>query len=587
MLKDKLLTLPEEPGCYLMKDKNGTVIYVGKAKVLKNRVNSYFHGAHNFKTTKLVQNIVDFDFIVTGSEKEAFILEYNLIKQYKPRFNIQFMDDSSYPYIRLTKEKYPTLSLVRDKKKMKNAIYFGPYPNAGYARELLEVLNKLYPLRKCKNMPTKVCLYYHIGLCLGPCQYEVDQKQYEQLTDEIVSFMNGNTKEMLVDLQKKRDQYSEDLQFEKAADAQKLIEAINHVTASQYMQTNQRRDKSYDVFNYYVDKGYIAICGLLYSDGKLLHKHQVLKPLYDDVEETFTSYLLQYYNHNPLPKILMMPKEIDIASLNDVLDNRIVQPIRGDKVQLVNLAKENAKVNLNQKFDIINKQEDSTDKAISQLNELLGFNCYRIELYDISHTAGSEAVAGEVVYLNGRQSPKDYRTYKVSNGNDDTGNRKEALYRRLYRAVRENTVLPDLIIVDGGVNQIHAAKEIADSLALSNIEILGLVKNDKHSTSELIDGDENIITIDKQSELFYLLTRMQDEVHRFAISYHKRRREKALIASVLDDINGVGTKRKEKLLKHFGSVNKISQASIEQLCEVVDKTTAENIYEFFHKENDD
>jgi len=583
MLKTKLETLPMQPGCYLMKDKYGEVIYVGKAKKLKNRVTSYFHGSHNNKTTKLVQNIVDFDFIVTPSEKEAFILEFNLIKKYKPKFNIMFMDDASYPYIRLSKEKYPTLKVVRDRKRMKNATYYGPFPITSYARSLCELLGKLYPLRKCDKLPSKVCLYYHLGLCLGPCEFEVEESKYEEISQSIRRFMNGDTKEIVCQLIKERDLLSNNLEFEKAANKQELIQAIENITANQIMQAN-RLTGSQDVFNYIIDKGYISIVGLLYDKGKLLHRHLLLKPLYNDEDgqDIFLSYLVQYYNANELPKQLVLPNGIDITGLDDVLSTEIIQPIRGDKVKLIELAKENAKIQLEQKFEIINKENTDNDAALQQLANALQCNTERIELYDNSHISGSNAVAGEVVYIDGKPSKKDYRLYKVSNENNDFANMQEVLYRRLFKSLKENTRLPDLILVDGGISQINAAKQILNNLHIDCIKLAGLVKNDKHATASLMDENHEIIELDKESKLFYMLTNMQDEVHRFAISYHKRLRDKEMSESIFDEINGVGEKKKSLLLRKFKSLNKIKSLSVEELHQVVDIKTANNIYDFFH-----
>ena len=585
MLRDKLLTLPNNPGCYLMKDKNNEVIYVGKAKNLKNRVNSYFHGQHNNKTTKLVSNIVDFEYIVTPSEKEAFILEYNLIKKYKPRFNIMFMDDSSYPYLRLTIEKNPTLKLVRDRKKIKNAKYFGPYPNAGYARELLNLLQQLFPLRKCNNMPSKVCLYYHLGSCLGYCENQIDSNEISKMTDGIIKFLNGDTKEILDKTIEERDIFASKMEYEKAAEKQKLINAINHVTSDNNMQFSS--SLSEDVFAYSVDKGYISIVGLLYREGKLLNRHLLLQPLYDDENETFSSYLIQYYQSNPLPKQLLLPNIEALSSLKELFDCKVLFPIKGDKKKLIDLAIENSKINLKQKFDIISKDRNSFENAVNQLADLLDWPTDRIELFDNSHTSGSNAVAGQVVFVNGRAEKKSYRLYKLSNGNNDFANMKEVIYRRLFNSLMHQTVLPDIIIVDGGERQIKAAKEIVEQLQIEKVKILGLVKNDKHQTDNLMDDNYNIFPIDKQSDLFYLLTNMQDEVHRFAITYHKKLREKQQSKSVLDEIENIGVKRKSLLLKKFGSIKKIKEATLEQLSQVLGPSIAKNVYDYFRKEQRD
>lgn len=582
MLKDKLLTLPNNPGCYLMKDKNNEVIYVGKAKNLKNRVNSYFHGQHNNKTTKLVSNIVDFEYIVTPSEKEAFILEYNLIKKYKPRFNIIFMDDCSYPYLRLTTEQYPTLQLVRDRRKMKNARYFGPYPNVGYAKKLLSLLQNLFPLRKCQVMPAKVCLYYHIGTCLGPCEFKIEPDVYRKMSEDIIAFLNGDTKSIKEDLIAKRDKYAQNLLFEKAEECQKLLEAIEHVTADDFMQFSS--EKSCDVFNYYQDKGYISIVGLLYRNGKLLSRHLTLKPLYDSEKETFISYLIQYYQSNQLPKELILPYELSEENLQEIFDCHLFFPQKGDKLKLLNLAQDNSKVNLQQKFEIVNKQQQTSQIALAQLHKLINWPVDKIELFDNSHISGTNAVAAQVVYVDGKPEKKSYRLYKVSNGNNDFANMEEVIYRRLFNALQHKSSLPDLIIVDGGESQIKAGKAILEQLNINSVKLLGLVKNDKHQTDNLMDDNYRIIPLDKESELFYLLTNMQDEVHRSAISFHQRLRQKEMQHSQLEEIDGIGPKRRSKLLHKFSSVKKIKDASIDELSAVIGNKAAQNVYEYFRKE---
>ncbi|MBR2701856.1 MAG: excinuclease ABC subunit UvrC [Erysipelotrichaceae bacterium] len=580
MLKNKLLTLPMSPGCYLMKNKYGEVIYVGKAKKLKNRVSQYFVGSHDNKTTKMVSNVADFDYIVAGSEKEAFILEYNLIKQYRPRYNIMFMDDASYPYIRLTSEDYPTLKVVRDAKRMKNALYFGPYPNAGYAYELVNLIHELYPLRRCRTMPDKVCLYYHLGLCLGPCEFDIGKEVYREITDGIVKFIKGDTADMENKLLQDRDRFAEELKFEEAGRCQRLLEAIKHVTSdSQVQNEKDRRDE--DIFGYYVDKGFISIVGLLYRGGKLLHRHLFLKPLYDDPEEAFISYLMQYYQSNPEPKILMVPKGLDTESLSEVLTCKIHQPERGRKRKQVELATENARINLEQKFDIANKEITDREEIVSELSSLTGSPAHRIELYDNSHISGEYAVGAMVVYIDGAPSKKDYRLYRVHNRNNDYANMQEVLYRRFFRAIKERTVLPDMIIVDGGEPQIRAAKEITDSLHLDSVKIFGLVKNDKHQTASLMNADLDLIEIDRESKLFFELTKMQDEVHRFAISFHKKVRSKEMTHSQLDDIPGIGPKRRKKLLREFGTLKRIEEASFEDLEKVVGAKQAGIIKEYF------
>ncbi|MBE6126175.1 MAG: excinuclease ABC subunit UvrC [Erysipelotrichaceae bacterium] len=584
MLKNKLLTLPMSPGCYLMKNSHGEVIYVGKAKKLKNRVSQYFTGSHDNKTTKMVSNVADFDYIVAGSEKEAFILEYNLIKQYRPRYNIMFMDDASYPYIRLTSEDYPTIKVVRDAKRVKNAQYFGPYPNAGYAHELVNLITELYPLRRCRNMGNKVCLYYHLGKCLGPCEFDIDKEVYRQMSDSITRFIKGDTSEMVSKLTSERDRFAEELKFEEAGRCQKLLEAISHVTADSQVQ-NERDRRDEDFFAYYADRGFISIVGLLYRGGKLLHRHLLLKPLYDDPDEAFVSYLMQYYQKNPEPKILFVPKECDIEGLDEVLSCKIHQPERGQKRKQVALAKENARINLDQKFDIANKEITDNEEIMAQLKELTGCDTHRIELYDNSHISGEYAVGAMVVYIDGQPSKKDYRLYRVHNRNNDFANMQEVLYRRFFRALKERTVLPDMIIVDGGEPQIRAAGEIISKLGLHSVAIFGLVKNDRHQTASLMNDELELLEIDRESKLFFELTRMQDEVHRFAISFHKKVRSKEMTHSQLDDVPGVGPKRKKALLRTFGTLKRIEEASVEELSEVVGPKQARVIREYFNQQD--
>lgn len=586
MLENKLLTLPENPGCYLMKDKNGTIIYVGKAKNLHKRVNSYFVGVHNNKTTKLVANIADFEYIITPSEKEAFILECNLIKQYRPRFNIMLMDDSSYPYIRITSEKYPVLKLVRDKRRIKNATYFGPYPNVGYARELLALLQQIYPLRKCEKMEPKVCLYYHIGLCLGPCEYEIDEAVYKEMIDSITAFLNGDTKSVVRKITDERDKYVKNLEFEKAQQSQKLLDAISNVTARQIMQSQKNGYLNDDIFNYYVEKGYISIVALLYRDGKLLSRHLSVNSLYDDEpEDVFRSYIVQYYSENTLPKNLILPFGIDCEQIEEILQTSIISNSKGDYKKLSDLAYENAKANLRQKWDIIDRESDADD-VTERLGELTGSATGRIELFDNSHISGSDAVGAMVVYINGRRDTSQYRTYNVSNGNDDFSNMKEVLYRHLFRVLKNEAVKPDMIIVDGGMQQIDAAKEIIDSLNL-DIALFGLAKNDRHQTSVLLDREGNVIDLTEDNDVLNLLTNMQDEVHRFAISTHIKKRSKNMTKSLFDDLPDVGEKRKKILIRKFSSFKKLKEASVEQIQEAVGKITGQKLYDYLHRNEDE
>ncbi len=579
-LKAKLSTLTQEPGCYIMKDKNNKIIYVGKAKNLKNRVNQYFVGAHDYKTTKMVSLVNDFDFIITDSEKAALLLEINLIKKHRPRYNIMFIDDKSYPYIKLTNEKYPILSVVRDIKKDKKSKYFGPYPDVGAAYQTLKILRELYPLRRCKTIPKKVCLYYHLGQCLGPCEYEIDSSVYEDMSNKITRFLKGDTKETVDELYKKMYEASDKMEYEKAKGYSDSIKSINYIVSQQEMEKEDNYDR--DVFAYYSDKGYIAIQGFMVRSGKLLEREFKLLGLYGDPDDEFISFLTQYYDNHIKPNEVVLPLGLDIEGLTDILDIKIVQPYKGYRKKLIDMCLNNAKNQLELKFEVAQKQYDDIERATEQLNELIGKEIHRIELFDNSHISGAFTVGALVVYEDGLPIKKDYRLFKLSTGNSDIDSMKEVLYRRYFRLLSEDGRMPDCIIVDGGVPQINATKSIINDLDL-DITILGLVKDEHHSTSALLDDIGNAYEIDKGSELFFLLSRMQDEVHRVAISYHKKLRKKAQTKSILDEIDGVGTVRKSKLLKHFKNFKGIKEASIEELSEVVPNDVAKNIYSVLHE----
>ncbi len=578
-IKAKLATLPNEPGSYQMKDKSGEIIYVGKAKNLHNRVNQYFVGAHDFKTTKMVSNIEDFDYIVTSSEKEALVLEINLIKKYRPKYNIMFIDDSSYPYIKLTKEKYPRLLIARDTKKDKHAKYFGPFPDATAARDTQKLLQSLYPYRRCDRMPNKVCLYYHMGQCLGPCEKDIAEDTYTNMNENVTRFLNGDTKEIKEDLKKKMYEASENLAFEKASEYKRLIESIDRVVDKQMIEMDQRGSK--DAFAYYCDKGYIAIAGFLVRNGTILSKEYRLRPLYDDPSETFINFIVQYYDEHPKASELVLPSDTDITMLEEVLDMKIFLPQKGYRQKLIDMCIDNAKKQLNQKFEAAEKQDTEIAKAVELLSTLARHPMNRVELFDNSHISGQFTVASCVVYEDGYPQKKDYRLFKLHTGNSDFDSMKEVIYRRYFRLLSENGHKPDGVIVDGGAPQIHAAKEIIDSLGL-DIKIMGLVKDDHHNTNALMDEDGELFEIDKNSSLFFLLTRMQDEVHRVAISYHRKLRTKAQTKSILDEIEGIGPKRKKLLLKSFGNFTNLKAASIEEIAKIVPKETAEKVYEALH-----
>lgn len=582
LIKNKLSLLPSSPGCYLMKNKEGKVIYVGKAKKLKNRVHSYFVGVHNYKTTKLVSEIVDFDYIVTDSEKEALLLEINLIKDYSPQYNIMFMDNTYYPYIQMTNETHPRLRIVRNAKERK-AKHFGPFPDATAARETYKLLNRLYPLRKCNHIPKKPCLYYSLGQCLAPCIQEVDVEIYNDIKKSITKLLNGDIKEKVNELTEKMNQASEQLNFEQAKEYRDLISHIRYVTAKQHVQFNDQVDR--DILGYYVDHGYLSIQLFFMRHGKLLSRDLNLIPIEDHVQESLQQFMVSFYQNNTLPKEILVPLDMDIDLLSQIIECKILKPQKGNKVSLVQMAIENAKESLEKKFQLMEKNEAATLGAIQQLGELLQMPHppHIIELFDNSNIQGAYAVAGMVCFKDGVPSKKDYRKFKIKTveGPDDYGSMREVIYRRYYRVLMENLTPPDMIIVDGGLGQIHAAKEVIDALGMS-IPVYGLAKDDKHSTAMLLDTEGHPISIHPKSELFFLLTRMQDEVHRYAISFHKNVRSKSLFASTLDQIEGIGPKRKQQLLHHFKSVKRMKEASLEQLKEVLPDKVAQELFQSLH-----
>lgn len=577
-IEDKLAILPALPGCYLMKNKQGEIIYVGKAKKLKNRVRQYFHGAHDFKTTRLVANIDDFEYIVCGSEKEALLLEINLIKKHTPQYNIMFMDDKTYPYLKLTKEKAPLLRVVRNTKD-KKATYFGPFPDSSAAYDTQKLLNRIYPLRKCNRLPKKECLYYHMGQCLAPCVNVIDEQVYADMAQGIRKFLRGDVKEIVERLKAEMKEASEALQFEKAQEKLSLIQAIEHVTARQQIDFKDHKDR--DVFGYYVDKGYISIQGFFMRGGKLIERTLSITPLYEDAMEAFQSFVLQYYANNPLPQEILLPKEYDVEHLVQILDTKIVQPIRGDKLKLVEMVLANAKNSHEQKFELISRKDHRREEGMQQLCQLLGKEIHRIELFDNSHISGAYNVSGMVVYKDGEPCKQDYRTYRLQEYRSDLDSMKEVIYRRYVRLLKERGKFPDLLIVDGGWLQIEAAKEIIDALEVS-ITVCGLVKDDNHRTSNLMDSEGRVLTVSKESSLFFLLTQMQDEVHRFAISYHRRLRGKGMTKSILDEVEGIGNVRKKKIWNHFKSLKRLKQASVEEIAAVVPMQVAQSVYNILH-----
>ena len=585
MIKEKLLTLPKKPGCYLMKDKEGTIIYVGKAINLYNRVNSYFRGAHDYKTTKLVSSIVDFDYIVTKSEKEALILEYNLIKQYDPYFNIVFKDDKSYPYILLSDSPEPYVSIIRLKKNQKvKGRLFGPFPDVGAARNTLDILNKLYPTRKCERMQDSLCLYYHIKSCLGYCEIEADKNECENIKNRITGFLKGETAETLKDLKTRMNEASENLNFEEALKYRDLINDINNVTSKQDVQINSKED--FDVFSYAVEDGYISITGLFIRNGKLLSSNRFIDYLICDAPNFVSSYIYQYYEINPKPKNLFVDNDI-LVYLDGAIENLNVNTVsRGKKYQLLKQARLNSEEYLKQNRKIVTRKEDYSRNLEEEFKRIFKSDIKRIELFDNSHTGGVNTVAAMVVYKDFKPSKKDYRLFKLEEGANDLKSMKEVMYRRYFRVLSENLERPDLIIVDGARIQIEAAKEILTSLDL-DITLCGLGKDDHHNTAYLMDADFNKIEIDPDSNLFFFLASMQDEVHRFAINYHKKLRQKNMYRSKLDGIEGLGEKSRLKLLRKYKTITNISRQSVEELSTVLPLKVAERLYNSLRENKND
>ncbi|HDR7336837.1 TPA: excinuclease ABC subunit C [Bacillus cereus] len=583
-LKEKLAILPDQPGCYLMKDKQGTVIYVGKAKVLKNRVRSYFTGSHDGKTLRLVGEIVDFEYIVTSSNLEALILELNLIKKHDPKYNIQLKDDKTYPFIKITAEKQPRLLITRNVKKDKGK-YFGPYPNAQSAHETKKLLDRMYPLRKCSNMPDKVCLYYHMGQCLAPCVKEVTEEQNKEIVDEIIKFLNGGHKEVRSELETKMYEASEKLEFERAKELRDQIAHIDAIMEKQKMIMSDLVDR--DVFGYAVDKGWMCVQVFFVRKGKLIERDVSMFPIYDEPEEGFLTFIGQFYENSShfKPKEIVVPGSIDSELVERFLEVEATQPKRGKKKDLVELANKNAKIALEEKFYLIERDEERTIKAVENLGKQLGIETpYRIEAFDNSNIQGTNPVSAMIAFIDGKPAKKEYRKYKIKTvqGPDDYESMREVVRRRYTRALKEGLPLPDLIIIDGGKGHLVAASDVLENELGLYIPMAGLVKDDKHKTSHLIIGDPpEPVMLERNSQEFYLLQRVQDEVHRFAITFHRQLHGKSVIQSALDDIPGIGDKRKKVLLKHFGSLKKMKEASIEEFVEAgMPKNVAETIYTY-------
>jgi len=583
LIKSKLELLPTSPGCYIHKDKNGTIIYVGKAKNLRNRVRSYFRGSHDTKTEALVSEIVDFEFIVTESNIEALLLEINLIKENKPKYNIMLKDDKSYPFIKITNERYPRLIITRQVKK-DGGLYFGPYPDVGAANEIKRLLDRIFPFRKCTNPPSKVCFYYHIGQCVAHTICKKDEAYFKAMAQEVSDFLKGQDDKIIDDLKEKMNVAAQSMEFERAAEYRDLIQAIGTLRTKQRVMTKDLQNR--DVFGYYVDKGWMCVQVFFVRQGKLIERDVNLFPYYNDPDEDFLTYVGQFYQEKShlVPNEILIPQDIDDEAVKALVDTKVLKPQRGEKKQLVNLAIKNARVSLEQKFNLLEKSVEKTQGAIENLGRLLQIPTpVRIESFDNSNIMGTSPVSAMVVFVNGKPSKKDYRKYKIKTvvGPDDYASMREVIRRRYGRVQRDGLTPPDLIVIDGGQGQVNIAKQVIQEELGLDIPIAGLQKNDKHQTHELLFGDPlQVIELSRTSQEFFLLQRIQDEVHRFAISFHRQLRSKNSFSSQLDGIEGLGPKRKQNLMKYFKSLTKIKEASVDEIVAVgIPRAVAEAVYQ--------
>ena len=590
LIKSKLELLPTSPGCYIHKDKNGTIIYVGKAKNLRNRVRSYFRGSHDTKTEALVSEIVDFEFIVSESNIEALLLEINLIKENKPKYNIMLKDDKSYPFIKITNERYPRLIITRQVKK-DGGLYFGPYPDVGAANEIKRLLDRIFPFRKCTNPPSKVCFYYHIGQCMAHTVCRKDEAYFKAMSQEVSDFLKGQDDKIIDDLKSKMALAAQSMEFERAAEYRDLIQAIGTLRTKQRVMAKDLQNR--DVFGYYVDKGWMCVQVFFVRQGKLIERDVNLFPYYNDPDEDFLTYVGQFYQEKShlIPNEILIPQDIDEEAVKALVDTKVLKPQRGEKKQLVNLAIKNARVSLEQKFNLLEKSVEKTQGAIENLGRLLQIPTpVRIESFDNSNIMGTSPVSAMVVFVNGKPSKKDYRKYKIKTvvGPDDYASMREVIRRRYGRVQRDGLTPPDLIVIDGGQGQVNIAKQVIQEELGLDIPIAGLQKNDKHQTHELLFGDPlEVVELSRNSQEFFLLQRIQDEVHRFAITFHRQLRSKNSFSSQLDGIEGLGPKRKQNLMKYFKSLTKIKEASVDEIVAVgIPRAVAEAVHQHLNLEVD-
>lgn len=576
--KEKLSLVPTKPGSYQMKNKDGVIIYVGKAKNLQRRLRSYFTRTVTGKTKMLVEDIDDFDYIVTSSELESLILEITLIKKYDPKYNILLRDDKSYPYIELTNDKYPIVKIVRTPKRKKNKSHlYGPYPNASAARKTVNIINRIYPLRKCDKLKKDLCLYYHIGECLGYCKKDISKETIDEMKKEIITFLKGDSKIISQKIEKEMIKASENLNYERALELKNMLEDINTTLKKQKIDLNN--NYNFDLVNYYYENNYLGIEIFFIRDGLLFGRHNEIISSIGDISEEVTEYLIKFYDKGVLPHELLVPQEIDEALLEEYFKVKVSKPQKGKLKNLLDLAKENAKEQIELQGETLKRDEEERLKALNELKNLLGLKeLHRMESFDNSHLFGTFYVGGMVVFDDFLPNKDLYRKYKISaEAKDDLSAMKEVIYRRYFKVLMEESYKPDLIVMDGGMLQINACKEMLESLNL-HIPIIGLVKDDKHRTNHIMNENLEILNVDKDSKLFLFLTRIQEEVHRYAISYHRNIKAKGALSSVLDVVPGIGEVRKKELLKKFGSLKKMKEATQEELETVVTKEVAEKLF---------
>ena len=582
MLREKLKSIPHKPGSYQMRNINNTVIYVGKAKDLYKRVNSYFKGNVTGKTAKMVSEVVDFTYITTSTEQEAFILELNLIKEYDPKYNILLKDDKSYPYIEYISKPYPKLKVSRylSIKKKDKKLLFGPYPNAYAARKIVNLINRLYPLKKCEGIKKDVCIYYHIGECLGYCTKDVNKDALKKMEEEILAFLHGNDKILIDKIMEKIDAFSKMLNYESALELKKELDYIKVVLDKQKVELHDYINR--DVVSFYLDEGIVSVQILFLRNGKIVGGNNDKFYLMSDILDEVNSYILKFYERHEVPKEILVEKNLNAKILGNILKTKVIIPEKGKKKNLLDMARENAKVALEQELVMIKNDEKRSALANDELRNLLNLEVLnRIDAFDNSNLFGTYAVSGMVVFKNGKPAKNDYRKYKVSvDKNDDYNTMREVIYRRYYRCMVDNLEMPDLILVDGGVSQINACKSILEELHL-NIKVCGLRKDNHHRTSELVDGNTlKVLSLPHASDVFHYLTRIQDEVHRYTITYHKTLRDKGTIGSILDNIEGIGSARKKALIKKYGSIKKMKESSIEELSTIIPEKVAKNLKKY-------